>query len=69
MDIEGGEGPALRGAWHTLSEWGPKIFLATHSAMDRNSCLEFLNSLDYIVTQIEGEETSEANEFLAYRKE
>jgi len=47
IDVEGAECEALEGAEETIRRHRPIIFLATHGASVHQSCLEFLNEMNY----------------------
>lgn len=52
MDIEGGEGAALRGARRVLSTQRPIVFVATHGETVRAECIALLESLAYDTAEI-----------------
>ena len=65
MDIEGAEFMALKGAKDILTQQRPTIFLATHGETVHEQCCEFLRSLGYQLTPIDGNELSRSSEVLA----
>lgn len=69
IDVEGAELNVLNGAKKTLSEFKPKIFLATHDDFKPNihsNCVEFLKSCDYKIVPIGSNNLLIANELFAY---
>jgi FkbM family methyltransferase len=59
IDVEGAEYLVLKGAYATLLEAKPCIFLSVHSDALRSTCLEHLRSLGYVCQELA------PNEFLA----
>ncbi len=68
LDIEGGEGAALRGARSTLAQSHPTIFLATHGPGVHRECCEFLQSMGYELQPICGQSLADTDEVLATRE-
>lgn len=62
MDIEGGEADALLGMRAVLEQSKPTIFLATHGPEVHQRCLEFLGSLGYALTPVNGPSLEESDE-------
>jgi FkbM family methyltransferase len=65
MDIEGGEVEALLGAWRTLVEHQPRIFLSTHGPALHKRCCELLVSLGYELCSIGAPSIEGTDELLA----
>jgi FkbM family methyltransferase len=64
-DIEGAELDALRGAFQTLSQYRPSLFLALHGAEIGKQCCALLAEMGYRLTPIEGPSLDLAPEILA----
>lgn len=47
IDVEGEEYAVLQGAKKIISEYHPKIFLATHNRIFHEKCIDFLNKNEY----------------------
>lgn len=67
IDIEGAEMLALKGAKSTLSNFSPKIFLATHSPKIHLDCCNFLTSFGYKLKPVVGNDVYNTREIFAYR--
>ena len=70
IDVEGAELRVLKGAKSTLSNYSPKIFLATHRHIVPNvhiDCCDFLTSLDYKLKPIIGDDLYATREIFAYK--
>lgn len=67
IDVEGAELPALKGAKLTLTNYGSKIFLATHSPKLRTDCCDSLISVDYKLKPIVGDDLCSTKEVFAYK--
>ena len=65
MDIEGAEFMALWGARSMLAQAQPTIFLATHGAIVHRECCNFLKSLGYRLTPIDGNPLDDSREIIA----
>lgn len=65
MDIEGGEYLALQGAENILKKSKPIIFLATHGKQVHLNCIDFLQSIDYKIYSLHGENIADTNELIA----
>jgi FkbM family methyltransferase len=65
IDIEGAEHEALEGAQHTLREFHPTIFLATHGADVHARCCRMLRSFGYELRPMGAASLDEAKEILA----
>lgn len=69
IDVEGAELLVLEGAKSTLSNYSPKIFLATHSHIVPNvhiDCCNFLASLGYKLKSMIGDDLYNTKEIFAY---
>lgn len=64
IDVEGAELAVLRGADMILRQAKPKIFLSTHSAELRSSCLEYLRERGYSF-EVLSQDKNDPSEFLA----
>lgn len=62
IDVEGAEIAVLNGARRVIEKYRPKIFLSTHSAELRESCLRLLSTAGYAVEPLTD---GDAHEFLA----
>lgn len=70
IDVEGAELLVCKGAKSTLSNYSPKIFLATHSHRVPNvhiDCCNFLASLGYKLKPIAGDDLYATREIFAYK--
>lgn len=70
IDVEGAELLVLKGAKSILSDYSPKIFLATHSHRVPNvhiDCCDFLASLGYKLKPIIGNDLYNTREIFAYK--
>lgn len=70
IDVEGAELFVLKGAKSTLSNYSPKIFLATHGHRVPNvhrDCCNFLVSLGYELRPIVGDDLYDTKEISAYK--
>jgi len=67
IDVEGAELLVLKGAKSTLSNYSPKIFLATHSPKLHADCCNFLASLGYKLNPIVGNDLYATTEIFAYK--
>jgi len=56
IDVEGAELAVLTGGASTLRKHRPNILLATHSAELHEACRDFLNALDYRVSELANDE-------------
>jgi FkbM family methyltransferase len=65
IDVEGGEMDVLIGAQSLLRTRHPTIFLATHGHNVHKECCEFLSSLGYNLSPIEGDSIETTDEVLA----
>ena len=65
IDVEGAEVLVIKGAESTIKSYRPHIFLATHSPVLKNDCLDILDSLGYIVKPESGDDLDEAKELFA----
>ena len=54
MDVEGAESAVLSGAWSTLREARPVVFVALHSDEQRGSCTALLRQAGYSLYQLDG---------------
>jgi FkbM family methyltransferase len=66
MDVEGGEGAALRGLRRTLDRYAPRIFLALHGRDCNAECIPFLRRLGYGITSIDGLPIESSKEVAAH---
>ncbi len=62
IDVEGAEGPVLRGAVWTLGFHRPVIFLATHGNEQATECRGLLQAAGYHVTTVPGHEDEQVAE-------
>src|SRR5258706_3879345 len=70
LDIEGGEGLALKGAGRAIALGKATIFLALHGWEQREICLPLLRTGGYILKYLDGgpvhEEPLRSDEIVAY---
>ncbi len=68
MDIEGGEGHALRGAKSILTQGSPIVLLATHGPVVHRECCELLMSLGYKLSPVQSSASLESTNEIIARK-
>lgn len=65
IDIEGAELEALKGMKKIFQKYRPAVFLAVHNETLYKNCLNFLNSLNYNLKAIVGNDAQKTGEFFA----
>ncbi len=65
IDVEGAELHVLHGAEHTLCDYHPLLFLATHTPELRHACRQLLGELGYTLHPLDAQTLADADEVFA----